>query len=99
MEILQKIVDCKKVENSRGNLYDRVSFSKVINLPFSGCNFAMKRIHHRFFLENVPQTSCLKKKTKKSIFLRKKSIVDQRLNKAAALWYTTLNFIKKTELM
>ena len=26
-------------------------------------------------------------------------IVDQRLNKAAALWYTNLSFIKKAELM
>ena len=31
--------------------------------------------------------------------MRKKSAVDQPLNKAAALKYTTLNFIKKTELM
>ena len=31
--------------------------------------------------------------------MRKKSIVDQRLNKAADLQYTTLNCIKKTELM
>ena len=39
------------------------------------------------------------KKNKKSIFLRQRSIVDQHLNKAAALQYTTLNFIKKAELM
>ena len=31
--------------------------------------------------------------------MRKKSTVDQRLNKAAALKYTALNFIKNTELM
>ena len=31
--------------------------------------------------------------------MRKKSTVDQRLNKAAALKYTALNFIKKTEFM
>ena len=31
--------------------------------------------------------------------MRKKSAVDQRLNKAAALKYTALNFIKKAELM
>ena len=35
----------------------------------------------------------------KVFFEKKRSIVDQRLNKAAALWYATLNFIKKTELM
>ena len=40
---------------------DGVSFSKVISLQFSDCNFAIKRIHFRFFLENVPKTSCLKK--------------------------------------
>ena len=39
------------------------------------------------------------KKNKKSIFLRRRSIVGQYLNKAAALQYTTLNFIKKAELM
>ena len=35
------------------------------------------------------------RKNKESLFLRKKSIVEQRLNKAAALQYRTLNFIKK----
>ena len=97
MKKIKKIIDCKSLENSRGNLNDGVSFSKVINLQFSGCNFAMKRIHHRFFWKMYRKLAV--KKNKKSIFLRKKSIVDQRLNKAAALWYTTLNFIKKTELM
>ena len=47
---------------------------------------------------NIPKTSCLKK-IKKVFFLRKKSVVNQRLNKAATLQYTTLNFIKKTELI
>ena len=79
MEILRKIIDCKSLENSQG-----VSFIRVISLQFSDCNFAIKRIHHRFFLENVPKTSCLKK-IKKVFFLRKKFIVDQRLNKASAL--------------
>ena len=98
MEILQKIIDCKSLGNSQGNFHDEVSFSKVINLPFSDCNFATRRIHHRFFQENVPKTSCLKK-YRKVFFLRKKSIVDQHLNKASALQYVTLNFIKKAELM
>ena len=39
----------------------------------------------------------LKKTLKKYFF--EKSIVDQRRNKAVALQYTTLNFIKKAELM
>ena len=94
---IKKIIDCKSLRNSQGNFYGGVSFSKVISLQFSDCNFAIKKIHHWFFLGNVPKTSSLKKI--KSIFLRKISIVDQRLNKAAALQYTTLNFIKKAEVM
>ena len=61
MEILRKIIDCKSLENYQGNFYGGVSFSKVISLQFSDCNFAIKRIHHRFFLGNVPKTNCLKK--------------------------------------
>ena len=82
MEILRKIIECKSLENSRGNFYGGVSFSKVISLQFSDWNFAIKRIHHGSFLANVPETSCLKKIKS---FLRKKYIADQRLNKAAAL--------------
>ena len=51
MEILRKIIDCKSLENSQGNSYGGVSFSKVINLRFSYCNFAIKNIHHRSFQE------------------------------------------------
>ena len=80
MEILRKATDCKSLENSLGNFYGGGSFSKVISLQFSDCNFAIKRIHHRFFWRNIPKTSCLK--NKESLFLRKKTIVDQRLNKA-----------------
>ena len=61
MEILRKITDCKSLENSQGNFYVGVSFSKVINLQFSDCSFAIKNIHHRFFSGYVPKTSCLKK--------------------------------------
>ena len=61
MEILRKIIDCKSSENSQGNLYGGASFSRVVSLQFSDCNFAVKRIHHRFFLGNVPKTNCLKK--------------------------------------
>ena len=57
MEILRKITDCKSLENSQGNFYGGISFRKVISLQFSGCNFAMKRIYHRFFLANVPKNS------------------------------------------
>ena len=61
MEILRKIIDCKSLENSQGNFYGGVSFSRVTSLQFSDCNFAIKRIHHRLFLGNTPKTSCLKK--------------------------------------
>ena len=96
MEILRKIIDCKSLENPQGNFYGGVSSSKVISLQFSDCNLAIKRINHRFFVGNVPKSNF---KKIKSLFLRKRSIVDQRLNKAAALSYTTLNFIKKAELV
>ena len=70
MEILRKIIDCKSLENFQGSIYGGVSFSRVTSLQFSGCNFAIKRIHHRFFLGNVPKTSCLKK-VKKVCFSEK----------------------------
>ena len=69
MEILRKIIDCKSLENSQGNFYGGVSFSKVINLQFSECNSAIKNIYYRFFSGNVPKTSCLKKI--KSFFKKK----------------------------
>ena len=61
MEILRKIIDWKILENSQGNFYRLVSFSKDLSLQFSDCNFAIKRIHYRFFLGNIPKISCLKK--------------------------------------
>ena len=67
MEILKKIIDCK---NSQGNFYGGVSFSRVTSLQFSGCNFAIERILHKFFLGNAPKTGCLKK-IKKVFFLEK----------------------------
>ena len=72
MEILRKKIDCKSLENYQRNFHDEVSFSKVTSLQFSDCNFAIKRIHHRFFLENLPKTSCLKKI--KKVFFREKSL-------------------------
>ena len=60
-------------------------------LQCSDCNFAIKRTHHRLFLEYVLKTSCFKNN-----ILRKKSTVDQRLNKAADLQYTILNFFQKS---
>ena len=75
MKMLRKIIDGKSLEISQENVYEGVSFSKVTNLQCSDCNFAIKIAHHRYFLEYVPRTSCL----------RKQSMVDQLLNKVATL--------------
>ena len=61
MKMLRKIIDGKSLEISQKNVYEGVSFSKVTNLQCSDCNFAIKIAHHRYFLEYVPKTSCLKK--------------------------------------
>ena len=59
--MLRKIIEGKSLGISQENVYEGVSFSKVTNLLCSDCNFAMKIAHHRYLLEYVPKTSCLKK--------------------------------------
>ena len=59
--MLQKIIDWESLKIFQKNFYNGVSFGKVTSLQFSGCNFTIKRTHHRFFSEYVPKTSCLKK--------------------------------------
>ena len=61
MKMLRKIIDGKSLEIFQENVYEGASFSKVTNLQCSDCNFAIKIAHHRYFLEHVPKTSCLKK--------------------------------------
>ena len=78
--MLRKIVDDKSSEIFQENVYEGVSFSKVTNLQCSDCNFAIKIAHHRYFLEYVSKTSCLENN-----ILRKKSMVDQLINKIATL--------------
>ena len=79
--MLRKTIDCESAETSQENFYDGVSFSKVASLQCSDCNFAIKRTHHRLFLEYVQKKEYLKKnKKRKSLFFRKKSIVDYRLS-------------------
>ena len=85
MKMLRKIIDGKSLEISREYVYEGVSFSKVTNLQCSDCNFAIKIAHHRYFFEYVPKTSCLKKHFEKKNILRKKTMVDQLLNKVATL--------------
>ena len=82
--MLQKIIDCESLEISLGNFYNGVSFRKVASLQCSDCNFAKKRTHHIFFW-NMYQKLAILKNIKKVLFLRKKSMMDQRLNKVAAL--------------
>ena len=64
------------MEISQENFYDGVSFSKVTNLQCSDCNFAIKRTHHRFFLQYLPKTSCLKKNEKRKSLLFEKKVYD-----------------------
>ena len=59
--MLQKIIDGQSLKISQENVHEGVSFSKVRNLQCSDCKFAVKIAHHRYFLEYVPKTSCLKK--------------------------------------
>ena len=92
--MLRKIIDCKSLEISQENFYGGVFSGNVTSLLCSDCNFAIKRSHHRFVLEYVPKPSSLKKN-----ILQKKSIVDLRHSKVATPQYTTLNLIKKAELM
>ena len=61
MKVLRKLIDGKSLEIFQENIYEGVSFSKVTNLQRSDCNFVFKIDHHRYFLENVPKTSCRKK--------------------------------------
>ena len=61
MKMLRKITDDKSLEISQENVYEEISFRKVTNLQCSDCNFVIKITHHRYFLEYVPKTSCLKK--------------------------------------
>ena len=81
MKMLRKIIDGKTLEIYQENVYDGVSFSKVTNLQCSDCNFAIKITHHRYFFENVPHTSCLKKPLAAS----KKFMLDQLPSKVTTL--------------
>ena len=80
MEMLRKIIDGKSLEISQKNVYEGVSFSKVTSLQCSDSNFAIKLDHHRYLLENVPKTSCLKKQ-----YFEKKYMVDQLLYKVPTM--------------
>ena len=59
MKMLRKIIDGKSWEISQENAYEGVSFIKVTNLQCSGCNFAIKIAHHRYFSGHVPKTKTI----------------------------------------
>ena len=61
MEILRKIIDCKSLENSQGNFYGGVSFSKVTTLQFSDCNFTIRIFITDSFREMDQKLAILKK--------------------------------------
>ena len=75
MNMLRKIIDGKSLEISQENVYEGVSFIKVTNLQCSDCISAIKIAHHIYFLEQYLKNN----------ILRKKSMVDQLLNKVATL--------------
>ena len=55
--MLEKITNYESLGISQENFYyDAVSFCKVTKLQCSDCEVAIKRTHHRFFLENIPKT-------------------------------------------
>ena len=78
MKMVRKKIEGKSLEIFQKNVYEGVQYSE--NLQCSDCNFAIKIAHHRYFLEYEPKTSYLKKQ-----YFEKKSMVDQLLNKVAAL--------------
>ena len=80
MKMLRKIIDGKSLEISQENVYEGVSFNKVTNLQCSDCIFAIKIAHHRCFWNMYRKLAVLKNN-----ILRKKSMVDQLLNKVATL--------------
>ena len=53
----------QKFENLSEKILWWSSFSKVTSLQCSDGNFAIKRTHHRLFLESVAKTRCFKKNT------------------------------------
>ena len=80
MKILRKTIDCENLEISQENVCYGVYFSKITNLQCTDRNSTKKKLHHKFFLEYVPKTSCFKKS-----ILRKKYMVDRPLNNFLAL--------------
>ena len=61
--MLWKMIDCleSNLESSQENVYHGVYFRRVANLQCTYCNSTISGIYHRFLLEYVPKTSCLKK--------------------------------------
>ena len=62
----------QNLENSLEKVYDKVCFSTAASLQCRDCNFTLNRLHHKFFLEYVSKSNCLKKNIfRKSVVLPK----------------------------
>lgn len=48
MTMLQKIIDCKCLDNSQENVYDRVCVSKYASLQNTNYNSTINRLQHVF---------------------------------------------------
>ena len=99
MKLLQKIIDCKRLEIFQENFCNGVSLCEAASLQCSDYNFAINRTHHRLFLEYVPKTSCLKKqKREKVFFCEKKSMVNQHLKPCSTQPSILESFSKKCDI-
>ena len=67
-------------------------FTKISSLQCPNCNSSIKRLHHRFFPQDVSKSSCLKKN-----ILRKKSMIENVLIKLRPC-STKPAILSKTEL-
>ena len=61
MKMLLKIIDCKCLWNSQGNVYVEVCFSKVASLQSTNSYFTLKTSSKIFFRNMFPKLAILKR--------------------------------------
>ena len=93
MKMLEKIIDCKSLGISEENVYDGVYFSNATNLQCTDCNSAIRNLHHRFFLQYAPKTSCLKRNTWRKNFLSNKPTILSKMELMLELSVETLKIL------
>ena len=76
--MLQKIIEGKSLGTSRENVYEGVPFSKVTNLQYSDATLLSRQLITGTFWNMYR-----KRAVSKNNILRKKSMMDQFLNKVA----------------